>query len=49
MDNGTKCCMHCFYCRSNGPLLECKKRKIGRLIVDMFFCCPMWAPDWRSR
>lgn len=36
------CCGSCLFSRPAGDTLECGKRRMGRLIVDVFFCCPMW-------
>ena len=49
MCNGSKSCMNCFFKAQLRESLLCSKRKIGRLIVDAFYCCPLWVPDRRCR
>ena len=43
----TMCCMNCGNCLTWSRGMMCGKRKIGRLYVDAFFCCPLWKPKRR--
>lgn len=45
----TKCCLSCGNCLAGRLGLLCGKRKIGRLFVDAFFCCPLWRPKGRCQ
>lgn len=38
----SECCGSCLFCRKEGSVWRCLKRKIGQLVVDAFHVCPLW-------